>query len=321
MKKFLAILLSALFVLTMFVSCGDNKSADGSTALTAEEILTKTNEASANVKSYGLNATMELSMSAMGESVDMTMTMDCATDEDTIFVDIATAVTGQEVDGNVVTYIDLSSDPMVQYAGMGEFWVKEPVEELVAQQYKEGNMEMDLSMYSEYMKDSTVNEVEYNGVACYEISGVVDIDYMELIKNMNMDSIFGDLEAMGLPENYFEEVFEDVDPFVLVMGVDKETFLPVYCNVDMTQLMNKLMTKAMQLVMEQYGLADVEGVENLIKIDVTKCFVTCTYLDYNNVELEIPAEVIENAIEVENFDDTIAIIGGADGPTEIIAAE
>lgn len=291
MKKFLAILLSALFVLTVFTSCGgDNKPA----ALTAEDVLTKSIEASENIDNFAVDASMEMSLSAMGESMDMTMTMDCERDDEIIYINMETSVS-DEATSVVETYIDMASDPAVQYAGTGELWIKQPVEEVVLQQYKEGNIDMDLSMYSEYMKDATIKEVEFNGVACYELSGVIDIDYTEMLKTMNMESIVGDIEALGLPENFFEELFKDTEPFVLVLGVNKETFLPEYASMDMTQLMESLLNKMMKTIYEQYGMAEIEG---SMEFDVSKCIMKCTYRDYNNVSLEIPAEIIENAVEV-----------------------
>ncbi len=310
MKKLLAVILSILFVLTMAVSCvtssylskNNNKTenelditlhTEAIKVLTAEDVLAKTIDVSKNVDNFGMNAEMELSMSAMGETVDMVMNMDCEKNNKAVYLGMDMKMTGIDEATKLDTYIDLTADPMVQYVDVGEFWIKQKVDATTATQYAQGNMQMDLSMYSEYMKNATMNEVDFNDTKCYEVSGIIDIDYMEFIKNMNLESMIGDLEEMGLPENFYEEVFKETEPFMLVMGVNAETFLPEYASIDMTQMMDALMSKVMEIINEQYGEEETGNVD----ISFSKCNMNCVYRDYNSISLEIPAEIIENSVE------------------------
>lgn len=298
MKKFLAILLSVLFVLTMFASCSDKDVSGsenkGSVDMSAEEIIAKTNEAYENIDSYGMDMTVDMQMSMLGQTVDMPMIMTSEMTPEVIYVDMSMdmAALGQSMQAK--TYVDLASDPMVQYVYTEGEWAKTAVEEAAAEMYKSEQMQMDLSMYADSLTEATVVEKTVNGVACYEVSGVVDIDFLEILKMVNMEDMTAELEAAGLPENFFEEIFKDVEPFTLVIGVNKETFLIEYCSMDMTQMMNAFMSSMMDMLMEQYS--EDMGAFN-ISVEIPKCVANATYRDYNNISLEIPAEAIENAVE------------------------
>lgn len=253
-----------------------------------EYIYKKAMDVTAGMKNYGIGSVMELEMSAMGDTLNMETVISMEVDGDKMYVSTETDM-GELGAETVESYIDMANSK--QYLAIEDVWYSVALDEAVAEAMKQSqNGAMD---YMEYMsvENGTVEEKDYEGTPCYEIAGVIDVDFLEVVEMMNLDSLIGDTEEMGLPENFFEEVFKDVEPFVMVMGVDKETYAPLYAYMDMTEMMDALMGSVMDYALEASG----EEITEEMSTTVDNCTMTYIYTDIGNVTVTLP----ENAQEIE----------------------
>lgn len=296
MKKYLVLILGTLLVAASFTACGEEKTPvlndDVVTDIveetpetpeveevTFESVVAKSTEAAAGFDNMEVDINMDIDMAVVSgeerQEMNIDMAIESQLDGKTMFMSMVMNMLGQEMVTD--SYVDLEN--YVMYVGMQDNWVKTPMDEATKAQYeKNGGTQMDLSVYSEYMTNGTLNEIEFEGVSCYEISGAVDYDMGEIVKEMGLDSMLG---ASGLNAS----MFDDAEPFILVMYVDKETYLPLYCYMDMTDFMSSIMSAALSDIYEQAGM---EG----ITVEISSCTAEAFYYDYGNVYVEIPEEVL-----------------------------
>lgn len=253
-----------------------------------EYIYKKAMDVTAGMKNYGIGSVMELEMSAMGDTLNMETVISMEVDGDKMYVVTETDM-GELGAETVESYIDMANSK--QYVAIEDVWYSVALDASVAEameQSQSGAMD-----YMEYMsvENGTVEEKDYEGTPCYEIAGVIDLDFLDALEKMNLGSLIGDTEEMGLPENFFEEVFKDIEPFVMVMGVDKETYAPLYAYMDMTEMMDALMGSVMDYALEAAG----EEITEEMSTTVDNCTMTYIYTDIGNVTVTLP----ENAQEIE----------------------
>ena len=250
------------------------------------DIYTKSAAATAGLTNYGMECTMDYEMSAMGETQSMANEFSVEIDDSIMYTATSISMGGMDL-GKTEVYIDIEN--AVQYSGYNGQWIKNVLDEaLIADLNTADFTSVDIEGYLKNMNvaEATVTEKTFNGKACYEISGNVSMDYTEALKELDMEELTAAFEAEGIPANFFEELFKDMKPFQMVMGVDKETYMPLYMTVDMAEMLEDVMAKVMLLV-------DTEGTG---EISIPKYTVSCTFRDFGKISLEIP-EAALNAPE------------------------
>ena len=85
-----------------------------------------------------------------------------------------------------------------------------------------------------------------------------------------------------------------MDGIPMSIWISNESGYPVKYDMDMTQMMQVIMDSIVA------QLAGEEGAEEIPEIKIDNISMTMTFSDFNNAEdFEIPAEVLENAVEMD----------------------
>lgn len=281
MKKQLTKLLAAAVVLTMalaLAACG------GSGGASAEDIMTRAQKAFDGISSMHYSMDMDMAFSAEGESVSITTAAeaDCITDPIAIDMDMTMDMMGL-FDMTFKMYIIQDGDQFIAYTGMddgkgGYTWSKDVTEDMgdMSQYDGQASMKVYLDNISSF-KEAGTEEVA--GVTATRYDGVIAQDSLKEV-----------METSGTLEQYESLGIEGLDDLLGEMGdlpvsiwIDQETDLPVKYEMDMTTMMQNMMTK---LLAEDPDAAEAD-------FTVDKCSVVMTCTDYNAISaIEVPEEAL-----------------------------
>ena len=134
-----------------------------------------------------------------------------------------------------------------------------------------------------------------------EINGSEAVRYDGVIKGESMQEV---MDSTGMTEQLAalnmgsgEDLFANAGDLPISIWIDKEQLLPVKYEMDMTEMMQYIMEKA--LAQELEGLVSTEEMQ----MTVSKVFVTMIVKNFNGVE---DFEVPEEALEAELLDSSTA---------------
>lgn len=262
-------------------ACGGTAPA----AETPEEVLTKAQEAMADVTSMGYDMTMDLSMGAEGE----TLAISTVTRADTVLSPLAmkaememdlgdlgetTSMTiyAKEQDGSYLTVVGTPDE-----AGQMT-WQSSSMDALGDLENLSGTDS--LQLYLDSIQNFTQGESEtVNGVEATRYDGVIlGEDLSEVIA---ASGALSQLDSLGMGE--MSDLFTDMGDLPVSLWIAKETYYPVKYEMDLTEMMQSILNKTLS---EQLG-AD-------IGLTVEQAALSMTIRDINQVgEIEIPAEALE----------------------------
>ncbi len=262
-------------------ACGGTAPA----AETPEEVLTKAQEAMADVTSMGYDMTMDLSMGAEGE----TLAISTVTRADTVLsplsmkaemeIDLGdlgetTSMTiyAKEQDGSYLTVVGTPDE-----AGQMT-WQSSSMDALGDLENLSGTDS--LQLYLDSIQNFTQGESEtVNGVEATRYDGVIlGEDLSEVIA---ASGALSQLDSLGMGE--MSDLFTGMGDLPVSLWIAKETYYPVKYEMDLTEMMQSILDKTLS---EQLG-AD-------IGLTVEQAALSMTIRDINQVgEIEIPAEALE----------------------------
>lgn len=252
---------------------------------TPEEVLTKAQEAMADVTSMGYDMTMDLSMGAEGE----TLAISTVTRADTVLsplsmkaemeIDLGdlgetTSMTiyAKEQDGSYLTVVGTPDE-----AGQMT-WQSSSMDALGDLENLSGTDS--LQLYLDSIQNFTQGESEtVNGVEATRYDGVIlGEDLSEVIA---ASGALSQLDSLGMGE--MSDLFTGMGDLPVSLWIAKETYYPVKYEMDLTEMMQSILDKTLS---EQLG-AD-------IGLTVEQAALSMTIRDINQVgEIEIPAEALE----------------------------
>ena len=303
LKKILAVILCIL-MLASLCACGK---------MTAERLIADMAKALAEVDSFAgtMNTGMEMTVSVMGESMDMSMTMDA----DVKYADkitytkgtVTTAMMGEddvvvETEGYSVT----DGDTITTYSLTEGTWAK--------MEMPKPDMETSLDTVKLLIDPENLGNIvlqealdTYNGREVYVLT-IADCNYPELATdyiNSQLGSVFGDMDI------------SEIDMSGIVMQVTlkvyKDTKLPAVLTIDFGDSMTTFMDSAMDAVIGALsgGMEGLEGVdigaifEQLnMTFEIPAALTTMTFDEYNIGAVTIPEEALD-AEEIYNKDSGI----------------
>ena len=247
-KNLLAVLLALALVLGL-CACGGPK--------TPVEVMAKAGENLAKAGSMTFDMAMEISMSAGGETVDMTMTMNGETTTEPVAVhagmDIDMGALGamamelyaEQDDSTVTTYIGMD-------LGGSMTWMREetPLDEATAALDAKGDMGSSLALAAN-LKEAGTETV--GGVETTRYDGVITKENLQqMLENNGMLDELGDTLDLKKSLEDAAENTEALSDVPISIWIDREAMLPVKYEMDMTEMMQKLMTQISMAASMEY---------------------------------------------------------------------
>lgn len=309
MKRITAVLLSLIMIVAMLASCSANSSSndDGEdkkeknritekdkTDEKKEEpeekveneveepeeetplfktILDRTMDETVYIDNYGMDATVYFDIAMLSGFLEVTMDITSERDGDFAYNSTVAVIDSLGVGSVSETYTDY--DERTEYTCTDGYWTEETVSG------EAGSLAFEIPLLVSCMEEGNVDDVVYGDKDCYEITGEVEIDFLELMKTEEMGGVAESLEEYGIGEDAYEKVFSDKVPFKVELGIDKTTYLPVYFEVDLTNMFDSYIGAATEYVSEVTEEDDVDS-------SVKDCRISAEYRDYGNVSIEIP---------------------------------
>ena len=292
MKKHLKKLLPACLVLALslaLAACG------GSAADTPEDALTRAQTAYESVKSMHYTIDMDMAFSAEGESIEMKTAAeaDCIVEPMTMGMDMNMDMMGF-LNMDIKMYLVQDGDSYTMYTGMDDgdgniSWSKETLDDLgdIAQYNGKESMKIYLENGSSFTEAGTE---EVAGVTATRYDGVITQDSLNAV--MEASGVLEQYEALGLEG--MEDLLSDMGDLPVSIWIDPDTDLPVKYEMDMTAMMQSMISK----MLAEEG----EGEDTDFTVDKCSIVMICTDID----AIEIPEEALNAASADEAMTDLFA---------------
>ena len=271
-KRTAAIALGILLAVSM-TACGGAEKSAGDIPTALEKINA--------VKSMDATMVMEMDMSVMGQSMETetTMNMSCFSDPMKLKADM-TMDMGQLGSVDMSMYAAMDGDSYTVYLYDGTAWTAQTVDMSYLQQY---DAQESMNLYLESAEDYTQEGTEeINGSTANKFTGVIRGDALEEVlansgATSSLENSTGDLDLADL--------YSDLGDLEVTVWVDQESGYPVRYAMDMTQMMQGIMEKAMAA---SGGETDTSG---MVTMDKVTMVMDCFNFD-NAADFEIPAEAL-----------------------------
>lgn len=272
MKKILRIFLLAILVSGIVLMSGCAKEAK-------KNIIDRARESSTSIKNYDLDMTMDIGMKVMDQDIVMLMEM-----ESTNFTDPVKSRLEMSIDMGELgkqeskSYTVQDGDVIKVYTySMGEWTLKEI----------SGLKNMEDALANSNFKIFIDNFDSFKEVGTDKIEGKDVVVYEGVIKGSSLSEV---MKTSGLLSSLqsdmtmdYEVVFgEDMGDMPVKFWIEKETAYPVKYSMDMSLVLNRLMTVIYAEAMPGTN----------VEVDVSKCLVEMTMKNINKAEdFKIPEEV------------------------------
>ncbi|WP_436373320.1 DUF6612 family protein [Cytobacillus sp. BC1816] len=288
LKKSLAILTGFLMIL-MLAACSETakpvNESDGGTdkeetkaeeasELTLEEVLTKSTEASEELKSFSVNMDMsqEMSSGTEGENmnIDSVIDMDVTTDPMAFYQKMTMSMDGTEESYDIESYF--TEEGMFLYDAAGKQWMKFPKEmsdDLLQMSSQQTNPGEELKKLQEFVDDFTFEQNAKSYILKLKADGE---KFNDFVKETAAETLPPELAANG-------EMLDNmkINGVEYEIVIDKENFYPSVLN----------------MIMEMEITAEGQTIS-------MKQNMNGQYANYNKVEaIAVPQEVLDTAVEME----------------------
>ena len=230
------------------------------------------------VESMEATMVMEMDMSAMGQKVetDTTMDMVCFNDPMKMKADM-TMDMGALGSVSMSIFAEADGDTYNMYLYDGNTWTSETATINMLEQYDaQESVNLYLESGAEYI---SVGTEEINGMTTDKYTGVIRGEAMEKVlkasgATTNLESSLGGMVDVA-------DLYSDLGDMPITVWIDQESGYPVRYFMDMTDVMQSMMGKALS------------GIEGGDMLTIDKVEVTMDCANYNNAaDFEIPAEAL-----------------------------
>lgn len=273
MKKMTALLMSGALMLGL-ASCGTKEEKKATPAEQLGAAVAKLNEA----KNMNATSTVNMAMSAAGQTIDLSVEMDMTTFNDPLktHCEMNMFLAGQEA-AQIDIYVQQDGEKYQMYLLENNQWLADEIELGEAAKF---DAQQSIDLYTESMEDLKVSEedkaIRYDGV----LKGKAVED---LVKSS------GALDNMGpnVDAEMAKAMLEGLSDLPISVWVDKESGMPTRYYTDMSGVMNGMMEK----------LAESAGVDaSALGVSFDKMDIDVVYSDINAAEdFEIPADGLSAA--------------------------
>lgn len=271
-KRTAAIALGILLAVSM-TACGGTEEAAGDIPTALEKINA--------IKSLDATMVMEMDMSIMDQTMETetTMNMSCFNDPMKLKADM-TMDMGQLGSMNMSMYAAMDGDNYTVYLYDGTAWTTQAADVSALQQYDaQESMNLYLESADDYTQDGTE---EINGSTANKFTGVIRGDALEEVlaasgATSSLESSVGDLDLADL--------YSDLGDLPVTVWVDQESGYPVRYAMDMTEMMQGIMEKAMA------ASGSETDTSAMVTMDKVTMVMDCFNFD-NAADFEIPEEAL-----------------------------
>lgn len=269
-KTILAAILALVLMLSLS-ACGGSS---------PEKVLSEAQEKMQNVKSMSYNMVVDMNMTINDEDVALTTTCtaDYIVDPMTMYLNMAIdmgdlgsveqAMYALEEDGSYVAYINVYDQ-----------WTRTELMDVSALAQYDATSSMDtyLSSYSSVKESGT--EV-INGSKATRYDCVVSGDAIDDV--MGTSGVLDQFTALGISEEDALEMLTGLGDMPYTIWIDNSSKLPVRYEMDMSTMMDALMTKMAETLGQDYADISISCVS--VSMDIS---------NYDGVDsIEIPAEAL-----------------------------
>ena len=266
-RKMFAAVMAAAVLLT---GCGGVDTAE------VEALLSQAQETMATVDSMAAEMTMEMDMGMNGEIMETTTVANIRYQQNPMKMAMEMSMVMQ--DGSKVDQMEMyaaeEDGHLHTYMHMADAWYAETLELGELNQY---NAEENTALYLDNITDvKSAEKEEVDGAETTKISGVIKGDAME--KALADSGMTASAESMGITAEMLEEIYAELADLPVSLWIDAEGYVLKY-ELDMTEMMQKVMDASMKAL----GAAET-GME------IEKTMITMVCSDFNEVEVQIPAE-------------------------------
>ncbi len=308
-NKFLALLL-AVSVTCTAAACGgaddssqsakdpvtEDTSADNETDEPDDadvDVYAAAQEKMKEIKSLNGKMTAEISMnmSANGESQALettsTVDMSCFYDPVRFKADISMDA-GEAGSTNMSMYAETGDDgTYTMYISDGTSWQAQSVQMEDLEAYNAAGNMTNYMQDSYHFQDAGTEQVD--GKDARKYTGVITGDDMQ--DAVMSTGVLDSLTSAGMDTSQLESMFQDLGDLPITLWIDEAEYYPVKYEMDMTEMMNSMMTSLLASMGDQ-----AEGVT----MEYTKAFISMTCSDYNAAaDFTIPDEVKAAAAPAE----------------------
>ena len=274
--------------MTTMASCG---SKTVSMPQEAKDIAKLATERTAELNSYELNGSMGVAVEAMGQKLDMDVSIDMVYFKDPMKMKMdmkAVDNTGEMFKEEITTsmYFMKEGDNYVTYTEAEGMWTKTVMDaedeesKKLIEQMESGMTFVDESLYGMYTKSA--EQPENETALDFVITGEQIVD---MLKKSGVDT--SSLEASGVSTDIFAQIGE----IPMTMTVDNENIYWKSVSVDLTEMVQNLLNT----VLEQYGALLGEGE---VSVNVGEIKMDLTYNKYNEAKDFTLPEEAKNAQEI-----------------------
>ncbi len=279
-KKGAAIAMSATMALSL-AACASGKPA------TPEEVLKAASEKVAAAKSMSSEVIMDMKMASAGQTIQMTMTGAVEAIEEPMAMHMdMTMDMGAMGSMKMQMYMTEEEGAYQLYVGTDDgsgatTWAAQSVPDAdqMKQYDTQANMELYLKSGSNFQENGTETiegkeTVRYDGVITNECFNEV----------FTSTGVLDQFSSLGVDAETAQSMLTDLGDLPISVWVEKESNLPVKYEMDMTAIMQSIMTKTM------------EAADSTETITVESVYMTMLIHGIDNVEsIEVPQEALDAA--------------------------
>lgn len=294
-NKILVFVLAAVLAMSMTACGGKDSGSENTTGETKEEETVDPFEAAQEnigaVTSMDASMVMEMDMEVSADGETQTMesvtTMELSTFYEPVRLKmdmtVNTNVAGQEMSQQMSVYADTLEDgTSMMYLFDGTNWQSQ---EVTAQDIAQYDTSTDIAsyMYGDYNFEPAGTE-QVDGANAYKYVGAVTGEEMKEV--ILSSGVLDQLSSLGMGSEDLDSMLGDVSELPINVWIDEATLYPVKCEMDMTEIMDNLVTNMLASLGEQ-----VEG----LTMSIPKLKISMTCKNFNAAtDFEIPEEAKAN---------------------------
>lgn len=280
-KKRLIAVVCVLMMILSLAACGEPTPPPDPLETAIENLKT--------VENLQAEVKMDMTMMVNGETVDTKTNMDMIyyVEPLRMLMEMSTVASGEAVSLTVAS--EQSEDGIDVYYTDSENWY-----------YASVDLDDADSMQGyEYRPDEAIGGYTYTADGTEEVDGVTLYKYTceltgeAMQEAMNSSGAMSSMGDTGMSEEDMEEMLESLSGLSIKSSIwiSEANMLPVRYEMDMTDVMNALMSKIVEMTAQNMGVsADELGLE----MSVSNVVATVRYFNYNCADdFEVPAEVVD----------------------------